>query len=130
MTRASLPISIPVFDLAGYRQHGVASNEVMTSDETQIQNPMSRAKCVTKMRDKGQQEIPEYHVIAAIRRLRTDRNCHAENAWPNHVKNELHIGSENLGPKNIGQPKHNDEKTANKNAAAFATDLIYRAVRK
>ena len=48
------------------------------------------------MRDKGQQEIPEYHVVAAIRRLRTDKNCHAEKSWPNHVKNKLHIG----------QPKH------------------------
>ena len=52
------------------------------------------------MRDKGQQEIPEYLVVATIRRLRTDKNCQAEKSWPNHVKNELHIGSEKTyGPK-------------------------------
>ena len=83
------------------------------------------------MRDKGQQEIPEYLVVATIRRLRTDKNCQAEKSWPNHVKNKLHIGSEKTyGPKNTGQPKHNDENTANKNAAAFATNLIYRTVMK
>ena len=45
---------------------------LMTSDETQIQIfadwPMSHAKHVKKDNKKN----PEYHVIAAIRRLRTD----------------------------------------------------------
>ena len=34
---------------------------------------------------------PEYCVIAAIRKLRTDANCPAGKSWPNHVKNEQHI---------------------------------------
>ena len=44
---------------------------VMISDETQIQIfatwPMSRAKRVTRDKRKN----PEYHVVAAIRKLRT-----------------------------------------------------------
>ena len=67
---------------------------VMTSDETQIQIfanwPMSHAKRVTRDNRKN----PEYRVIAAIRKLRTDTNCPAGESWPNHVKNEQHIGSE------------------------------------
>ena len=52
---------------------------VMTSDETQIQIfanwPMSHAKRVTKDNRKN----PEYHVVAAIRRLRTDKKlCRRE----------------------------------------------------
>ena len=51
----------------------------MTSDETQIQIvanwPLSYAKRVTKDNWKN----PEYHVVAAIRKLRTDgKNCLAE----------------------------------------------------
>ena len=43
---------------------------------------------------------PEYHVVVTIRKLRTDKNCPAGKSWPNHVKNEQHIGSEKTyGPK-------------------------------
>ena len=44
---------------------------------------------------------PEYHVVAAIRKLmQTDTNCPAGKSWPNHVKNEQHIGSKKTyGPK-------------------------------
>ena len=63
---------------------------VMTSDETQIQIfadwPMSHAKLVTKNKRKN----PEHHTFAAIRKLRTDRNCPAERSWPNHIRNEQH----------------------------------------
>ena len=105
------------FDLVRSHQYGVASYEVfiwstdihtlpkmvMTSDETQIQIlanwPMSHAKRVTRNNWKN----PEYHVIAALRNLRTDTNqtnCPAGKSWPNHVKNEQHIGSEKTyGPK-------------------------------
>ena len=58
----------------------------MTSDETQIQIfanwPMSHAKRVTRDNSKN----PEYHVVAAIRKLRTDTNSPAGKSWPNHVK--------------------------------------------
>ena len=58
---------------------------VMTSDETRIQIlanwPMSHAKRVTRDNWKN----PEYHVIAALRNLRTDTNCPAGKSWPNHV---------------------------------------------
>ena len=77
---------------------------VMTSDETRIQIfanwPMSHAKCVTRDNRKN----PEYHVVAVIRKLRTDKNCPAGKSWPNHVKNEQHIGSEKTyGPQKTGQ---------------------------
>ena len=49
---------------------------------------MSHAKRVTRDNWKN----PEYHVIAALRNLRTDTNCPAGKSWPNHVKNEQHIG--------------------------------------
>ena len=66
----------------------------MTSDETQIQIfanwPMSHAKRVTR----DDRKSPEYRVVAAIRKLRTDKNCPAEISWPNHVKHEQHIGYE------------------------------------
>ena len=80
---------------------------VMTSDETRIQIlanwPMSHAKRVTRDNWKN----PEYHVIAALRNLRTDTNCPAGKSWPNHVKNEQHIGSE----KTYGPQKILDSKT-------------------
>ena len=78
------------FDLVGSRQHGIASNKVISwltdhpqcrwrwPNETQI-----FADCET--RDKGQQENPEHHVVASIRRLRTDKNYPAEKSWLNHV---------------------------------------------
>ena len=93
------------FDLVRSHQYGIASYEVfswstdihtltkmvMNSDETQIQIlanwPMSHAKRVTRDNWKN-------HVIAALRNLRTDTNCPAGKSWPNHVKNEQHIGSE------------------------------------
>ena len=69
---------------------------VMTSDETQIQIfanwPMSRA----------------------IRKLRTDTSCPAGKTWPNHVKNEQHIGSENIMV----------QRTTNENAACLSTGSV------
>ena len=67
----------------------------MTSDGTQIQIvanwPLSYAKRVTKDKRKN----PEYHVVAAIRKLRTDKNCPAENHGQTMlIKNEQHIESE------------------------------------
>ena len=59
---------------------------VMTSDETQIQIfanwPMSHAKRVTRDNRKN----PEYRVVAAIKKLRTDTNCPAGKSRPKHVK--------------------------------------------
>ena len=93
---------------------------VMTSDGTQIQIfanwPMSHAKRVTRDNRKN----PEYRVIAAIRKMRTDRNCPEGESWPNHVKNEQHIGSEKTyGPKNTEQQNIMMQRTANENAACF-----------
>ena len=76
---------------------------VVTSDETQIQIfanwPMSHAKRVTRVNRKN----PEYRVVAAIRKLPTDKNCPAGKSWPNHVKNEQHIGS---GKTRLRPPKY------------------------
>ena len=49
--------------------------------------PMSHAKRVTRDNRKN----PEYRVVAAMRKLRTDTNCPAGNSWPNHVKSEQHF---------------------------------------
>ena len=89
---------------------------VMTSDETQIQIlanwPVSHAKRLTRDNRKN----PEYRVIAAIRKLRTDTNCPAGKSWPNHVKNEQHIGSvKTYGPKNTEQLNIMMQRTANEN---------------
>ena len=93
---------------------------VMTSDETQIQIfanwPMSHAKRVTRDNRKN----PEYRVIAAIRKLRTEKNCPPGESWLNHVKNEQHIGSEKTyGPKNTEQQNIMMQRTANENAACL-----------
>ena len=83
-------------DLVGSRQQGVTSNKVigwstdhpnkcrwwLTSDETQIQI-LQIGRCHMKnarQRDNGKN--PEYHVVVAIRRLRTDKNCPVEKSWP------------------------------------------------
>ena len=61
---------------------------------------MSHAKRMTR----DNRKIPEYHVVAAMRKLRTDTNCPAGKSWPNHVKNEQHIGSgKTYSPKNTGK---------------------------
>ena len=76
----------------------------MTSDENQIQFlanwPMSHTKRVTKDHRKN----PEYHVVAAIRKLRTET-----------VQTMLKMSSisdlkRHTAPKNTGQFKHNDAK--------------------
>ena len=76
----------------------------MTSDKTQIQIfanwPMSHAKRVTRDNRKN----PEYRVIAAIRKLRTDKLSSRRIMAKPCKKNELHIGSEKTyGPKNTEQ---------------------------
>ena len=93
---------------------------VMTSDETQIHIfanwPMLHAKRVTRDNRKN----PEYRVASAIRKLRTDTNCPAGKSWPNHVKNEQHIGSEKTyGPKNTEQWNIMMQRTASENAACL-----------
>ena len=93
---------------------------VMTSDETQIQIfanwPMSHAKRVTRDNRKN----PEYHIVAAIGKLWTDKNCPAGKSWPNHVKNEQHIGSEKTySPQKTGQFNIMVQRTANENAACL-----------
>ena len=76
---------------------------------------MSHTKRVTRDNRKNS----EYHVAPAIRKLRTDTNCAAGKSWPNHVKNEQHIGSEKTyGPKKyLRQWNMMMQRTANENAA-------------
>ena len=93
---------------------------VMTSDETQIQIfanwSMSHAERMTRDNRKN----PEYRAVAAIRKLRTDTNCPAGKSWPNHVKNEQHIGSEKTyAPQNNEKLKIMMQRTANENAACL-----------
>ena len=69
--RCSKLWSIQLVDWYPYTHYKMA----MTSDETRIQIlanwPMSHAKRVTWDNRKN----PEYHVVAAIRKLQTDRSC-------------------------------------------------------
>ena len=93
---------------------------VMTSDETQIQIfanwPMSHAKRVTR----DNRESLEYRAVTAKRKLRTDTKCPAGKSWPNHVKNEQHIGFEKTyGPKHTEQLNIMMQRTAHKNAACL-----------
>ena len=47
-----------------------------------------------KMRDKGQGEKSRISCRCRNKeRRQTNKNCPAEKSWPNHVKNEQHIGS-------------------------------------
>ena len=90
------------FDLVRSDQHGVASGwsahhplNAGGDDETQIQIFADWSLSHAKRATKDSRKNPEYHVVV-IKRLRTDKNCPAEKSWPNHVKNEQHIGSENI----------------------------------
>ena len=77
---------------------------------------MSHAKRVTR----DNRRNPEYHVVAVIRKLRTDKHCPTEKSWPNHVKNERHIGSEKTyGPKKYWK-NIMMQRTANENAACIS----------
>ena len=100
----------------------------MTSDETQIQIfanwSMSHAKRVTRDNRKNL----EYHVVAAIRKLRRDTNCPAGKSWPNHVKNKQHIGSEKTySLQNTRQFfEVMMQRTANANAACLRVRRIFK----
>ena len=77
---------------------------VMTSDETQIQIfanwPMSHAKRATRDKRKN----PEYHVVAAIRKLRTDTNCPAGKSGQTMLKtNSISDLKRPTAPKNTEQ---------------------------
>ena len=92
---------------------------VMTTDETQIQIFASRLMSHAKHQN------PEYRVVAAMRKLRRDKNCPAGKSWPNHVKNEQHIGSEKTyGPRNTEQLNIMMQRTANETAACW---IFYRS---
>ena len=98
---------------------------VMISDETQIQIfanwPMSHAKRETRDNRKN----PEYRVVAAIRKLRTDANCPAGKSWPNHVTIEQNIESEKTyGPQNNEQLNIMMQRTAN-DRQCYVWHLVY-----
>ena len=80
---------------------------------------MSHAKRVTRDNRKN----PEYHVVAAIGKLRTDTNCPAGKSWLNRVRNEQHIGSD----KTYGPKKILVQRTANENAACLRRILRKQA---
>ena len=50
-------------------------------------------KSHTKRVTQDNRKNPEYHVVVAITRMRTDKTCSAENTWLNHLKNKQHIES-------------------------------------
>ena len=76
-----------------YKSNSCNQLMLMTSDETQIQIIASWSMSHAKRMTRDNRKIPEYHVVATMRKLRTDTNCPAGKSWPNHVKNEQHIGS-------------------------------------
>ena len=105
---------------------------VMTSDETQIQIfanwPMSHAKRVTRD-NRRNPEYDQYHVVAAIGKLRTDKNCPAGKSWPNHVKNEQHIGSEKTyAPKKLADKQNYSFIQFFENHVETEEGLVHRAV--
>ena len=88
------------FDLVGSRQYGVAKNEVIgwstdhprNADGDDLRKKILQiGQChMKKPATKNNGKNPEYHVVVAIRRLRTDKDCLAEKSWPNDVKFESH----------------------------------------
>ena len=79
--------------------------------------PVSHAKRVTRDNRKNAASVMSlsYHVVVAIRKLRKDTNYPAGKSWPNHVKNEQHIGSEKTyGPQNTEQYNIMVQRTENK----------------
>ena len=105
------------FGLAGSRQHGVAvkskatrwlsyrllnaptsfpgSSLFLPRESTLVAaGHVSRGnefKSHTKRVTQDNRQNPEYHVVVAITRMRTDKTCSAENTWLNHLKNKQHI---------------------------------------
>ena len=95
----------------------------MTSDETQIQIfadwPMLHVKHVTKDNRKN----PEYHFVAAMRKMRKTKTVPQRNH--DQTKNVQHIGSEETyGPNNTGQSKHSDSKGSKRKCCWFTQDLL------
>ena len=77
---------------------------------------MSHAKRMTR----DNRKRPEYGIVVAIRKRCTDTNCPGGKSWPDHVKNEQHIGSEKTyGPKNTEQSNIMMQRTAKENAACL-----------
>ena len=99
---------------------------VMTSDGTRIQIlanwPMSHAKRVTRDNRKN----PEYHVVLAIRKLRTDTNCPVGKpmAKPCYKMSSISDLKRPTAPKNTGQFNIMMQRTANENAAFAVLCII------
>ena len=93
------------FDLVGSDQQGVASYEVigwstdhsylLNADGNDLRWNSNPNLCQLANVTAWHRKNPEYLVVAAIRKLRTDKNCPAENHGQTMlIKNEQHIGSE------------------------------------
>ena len=70
------------FDLVSTRLVGqwlTKKHMVMTSNETQIYMLADWSTSHAKLVTPNNRQTSEYHVVDAIKRLRTDKNCHAEN---------------------------------------------------
>ena len=79
---------------------------------------MPYAKRATKDKRKNL----EYYVVVGIRRLLIDKNCPAEKSWPNHVKNEQHIGRP-PAPQILNSQKTMMQRTANENTVGLYRGL-------
>ena len=73
------------FDLVSTRLVGQSLTKkhmVMTSDELKsICFRIGQCHMQLKLVTPNNRQTSEYHVVDAIKRLRTDKNCHVENTW-------------------------------------------------
>ena len=81
------------------------------------------ANVTYKTRDKGQQE--KCHVVAVIRKLRTDKNCPAAKSLPLACYEWQIRSKKTYGPNNNGQSKHNDAKDRTRKCCRFPKILSF-----
>ena len=80
-----------------------------------VKDKLVSAKRVTRDNRKN----AEYHVVAAIKKLRTHTNCPVGKSWPNPFKNEQHIGSEKTYGPQYWKVEHNDAKDCKRKCFLF-----------
>ena len=98
---------------------------VMTSNETRIQT-FRLANVTYKTHDKGQQE--KCHIVAVIRKLRTDKNCPAAKSLRNHVMSGISDLKRPTAPIMVASLNTMMQRTAHENAAGFQRSYLLQQI--
>ena len=80
-----------------------------------------KSKFVMSMRaTNDKMKNSQYDVIVPRRRQRKEKNCPTETSWPNHGKNEQHIGSKRTkAPQKLDSLNTMMQRSTSKNVAGF-----------